>query len=72
LALAARFVTHPTRAWALCVSDKGAAAPVIAVVLLIAGNLRIMGRLTLRLPMLIGGWIAALVMLAASIGFFVL
>jgi hypothetical protein len=34
-------------------------------------NGRIMGRLTLPLPMLIGGWLATLVMLAASIGFFV-
>ena len=48
------------------------AAPVMAVMMLIAGNGRIMGRLTLPLPMLIGGWLATLVMLAASIGFFVL
>ena len=32
------------------------AAPVMAVVVLIAGNPRIMGRLTPSRPMLIGGW----------------
>ncbi len=48
------------------------AAPVMAVIMLIAGNGRIMGRLTLPLPMLIGGWLATLVMSVASIGFFVL
>jgi len=48
------------------------AAPVMAVIMLIAGNGRVMGRLTLSLPMLIGGWLATLVMSIASIGFFVL
>ena len=46
------------------------AAPVMAVVVLIAGNPRIMGRLTPSRPMLIGGWAATLVMLTASIAFF--
>ncbi len=48
------------------------AAPVMTVIMLIAGNGRIMGRLTLSLPMLIGGWLATAVMLVASIGFFIL
>ena len=48
------------------------AAPVMAVMMLIAGNARIMGRLTIPRSMLIGGWIATALMLAASIGFFVL
>ncbi len=48
------------------------AAPVMAVIMLVAGNGRIMGRLKLKPPMLIGGWLATLIMLMASIGFFVL
>jgi NRAMP (natural resistance-associated macrophage protein)-like metal ion transporter len=48
------------------------AAPVMAVMMLIGGNGRIMGRLTLSWPMLVAGWIATLVMVAASVGFFVL
>ncbi len=48
------------------------AAPVMAVIMLVAGNRRIMGRLSLPRPLLAAGWLATLVMLAASIGFFVL
>ena len=48
------------------------AAPLMAVMMVIAMNKRIMGRLTLPLPMLIIGWLATLVMTAASIGFFIL
>ena len=48
------------------------AAPVMAAVMLVAGNGRIMGRLTLSKPFLAAGWIATTIMLAASIGFFVL
>jgi hypothetical protein len=44
----------------------------MTVIMLIAGNGRIMGRLTVRGPMLVGGWAATFIMLAASIGFFVL
>ena len=47
------------------------AAPVMAAIMLIAGNGRIMGRLTLSRPMMVGGWLATAVMVAASIGFFV-
>ena len=48
------------------------AAPVMAVIMLVAGNQRIMGRLSVPRPLLAAGWLATLVMLAASIGFFVL
>ena len=48
------------------------AAPVMAVLMLLAANPRVMGRLTISRPMLVGGWLATLIMLAASIGFFVL
>jgi NRAMP (natural resistance-associated macrophage protein)-like metal ion transporter len=48
------------------------AAPVMAVLMLAGSNPRIMGRLTLPLLMQIGGWLATLLMTAASIGFFVL
>ncbi len=48
------------------------AAPVMAVIMLIGANGRIMGRLTLPKPMLVGGWLATLVMAAATTGFFVL
>ncbi len=48
------------------------AAPVMAVLMLIAGNGRIMGRLTASRTMLISGWIATALMVAASIGFFAL
>lgn len=48
------------------------AAPVMAVLMLIAGNGRIMGRLTASPTMLVGGWVATALMVAASIGFFVL
>ena len=48
------------------------AAPVMAVVMLIASNGRIMGRLTLSRPMRLAGWLATLVMFAASLCFFLL
>ena len=48
------------------------AAPVMAAVMLAAGNGRIMGRLVAPWPMLAAGWLATGVMLAASIAFFVL
>ena len=48
------------------------AAPVMAVMMLVASNPRIMGRLTLSRTMRLGGWLATLVMAGASIGFFVL
>ena len=48
------------------------AAPVMAVLMLIAGNGRIMGRLTASCTMLISGWVATALMVAASIGFFLL
>lgn len=48
------------------------AAPLMAVMMVIALNGRIMGRLTLPLPMLIIGWAATVVMFLASAGFFLL
>lgn len=48
------------------------AAPLMAVMVMIAMNRRAMGRFTLPFPMLVGGIVATLVMAAASIGFFLL
>jgi NRAMP (natural resistance-associated macrophage protein)-like metal ion transporter len=48
------------------------AAPVMAAVMLVASDGRIMGRLTLRWPIRVGGWMATAVMAAASVGFFTL
>ena len=48
------------------------AGPVLAVIMLIAGNRRIMGRLTVSVPLLAIGWTGTLLMLASSILFFVL
>ena len=46
------------------------AAPLMAVMMMIAMNKRIMGRLTLPRPMLVVGWLATFVMALATIGFF--
>lgn len=48
------------------------AAPVMAALMPIAGNGRIMGRLTAPRAMPVSGWIATAFMLAMSIGFFAL
>ena len=48
------------------------AAPLMAVMMIIAMNGRVMGRLTLPRPMLITGWLATVVMFLASLGFFIL
>ena len=48
------------------------AAPVMAVMMVIAMNRRIMGKLTLPRPMLMGGWLATFVMALATVGFFVI
>jgi NRAMP (natural resistance-associated macrophage protein)-like metal ion transporter len=48
------------------------AAPLMAVMMVIAMNPRIMGRLTLPRPMLVGGWLATLVMTLATLGFFLI
>ena len=47
------------------------AAPLMAVMMLIATNPRVMGRLTLPRPMVLGGWLATLVMALVTVGFFV-
>jgi len=46
------------------------AAPLMAVMMVIAMNPRIMGRLTLPRPMLVVGWLATSVMALATVGFF--
>ena len=46
------------------------AAPVMAVVVLLGGNPRTMGTLTVSRPMIIAGWAATLVMAIASVAFF--
>jgi NRAMP (natural resistance-associated macrophage protein)-like metal ion transporter len=48
------------------------AAPVMAVMMVIAMNRRIMGRLTLPRAMLVGGWLATFVMALATVVFFAL
>jgi NRAMP (natural resistance-associated macrophage protein)-like metal ion transporter len=48
------------------------AAPVMAIIMIVASNGRIMGRLSLPLPMRLFGWLATAIMAVASIGFFVL
>ena len=48
------------------------AVPLIVLMLLMAGSPRIMGRLTAPRWMLAVGWLAAIVMAAASAGFLVL
>jgi Mn2+/Fe2+ NRAMP family transporter len=48
------------------------AAPLLAVMMVIAMNPRIMGRLTLPRPMFVGGWLATAVMAPATIGFFLI
>jgi Mn2+/Fe2+ NRAMP family transporter len=57
--------------WAAVVNGV-LAAPLMAVMMIIAMNKRIMGRLTLPLSMLITGWIATGLMFLASVGFFLL
>jgi Mn2+/Fe2+ NRAMP family transporter len=46
------------------------AAPVMAVMMVIAMNPRIMGRLTLPRSTVVVGWLATLVMTLATVGFF--
>ena len=48
------------------------AAPVMAVIMLVAANVRIMGGLTVGKTMLAFGWAATAMMVAASLGFLVL
>ena len=55
--------------WAAVVNGV-LAAPLMAVMMIISMNRRIMGRLTLPRSMLITGWIATAVMFLASLGFF--
>jgi NRAMP (natural resistance-associated macrophage protein)-like metal ion transporter len=63
----------PVRAlyWAAVVNGV-LAAPLMAVMMLIVRNQRVMGRLTLSRSMAIWGWAATAVMAAASLAFFIL
>jgi NRAMP (natural resistance-associated macrophage protein)-like metal ion transporter len=63
----------PVRAlyWAAVVNGV-LAAPLMAVMMLIVRNPRVMGRLTVSRAMAIWGWVATAVMAAASLAFFVL
>ncbi|MFZ2155858.1 MAG: divalent metal cation transporter [Bradyrhizobium sp.] len=57
--------------WAAVVNGV-LAAPLMAVMMLIVRNPRVMGRLTVSRSMAIWGWAATAVMAAASLGFFLL
>ncbi len=48
------------------------AAPLMAVMMVISMNPRVMGRLTLPRPLLVVGWLATIVMALVTIGFFCL
>ncbi len=48
------------------------ATPLMAVMMLIAMNPRIMGRLTLSRPMVVVGWVATAIMALVTVGFFTL
>ena len=48
------------------------AAPVMMVIMLISSNTDVMGRFTPKLGLRILGWLATLIMFAASVGFFLL
>jgi NRAMP (natural resistance-associated macrophage protein)-like metal ion transporter len=48
------------------------AAPLMAIMMLISMNPRVMGRLTLSRPLQIVGWVATAVMAIATVGFFVI
>jgi NRAMP (natural resistance-associated macrophage protein)-like metal ion transporter len=63
----------PVRAlyWAAVVNGV-LAAPLMAVMMLIVRNPKVMGRLTVSASMAIWGWLATAVMAAASLAFFVL
>lgn len=54
------------------VVDGVLAAPLMAVMMVIAMNPRIMGRLILSRPMLVSGWLATSVMALATAGFFLI
>ncbi len=64
---------NPVRAlyWSAVVNGV-LAAPLMAILMLLASNGRVMGRLTLPWHMQVGGWLSTAVMVAASIGFFTL
>jgi Mn2+/Fe2+ NRAMP family transporter len=50
--------------------QRRAGSPLMAVMMVIAMNRRIMGRLILPRPMLVVGWLATIIMALASVAFF--
>lgn len=48
------------------------AVPLMAIMVMMASSPRVMGRLTAPRWMVVGGWLAVLIMALATIGFFVL
>ena len=48
----------------------GAAAPLMAIMTVIAMNRRIMGSLTLSRSLFVGGWLATVLMVVVTIAFF--
>jgi NRAMP (natural resistance-associated macrophage protein)-like metal ion transporter len=62
---------NPIRALFLAAVLNGVVAtPLMVVTMLMAGNPRVMGQFTLPRRLRVAGWVATLVMLAASVGFF--
>jgi NRAMP (natural resistance-associated macrophage protein)-like metal ion transporter len=66
------FRLNPLKALVWCAVINGiVAVPVMALLMLMSSNRRIMGQFVISRPWLIVGWSATAVMAAASIGFFV-
>jgi Mn2+/Fe2+ NRAMP family transporter len=62
---------NPIRALFLAAVLNGVvSAPLMVVTMLMSGNPRVMGQFTLPRGLRVAGWLATLVMLAASVGFF--
>jgi Mn2+/Fe2+ NRAMP family transporter len=57
--------------WAAVVNGV-LAAPLMAVMMVIATNSRIMGTLAIPRAMLVGGWLATLLMALVTVGFFMI
>jgi NRAMP (natural resistance-associated macrophage protein)-like metal ion transporter len=72
IGLALNFVgIDPIRALFLAAVLNGVVStPLMIITMLMAGNPRVMGQFTLPRGLRVAGWVATLVMLAASVGFF--
>jgi Mn2+/Fe2+ NRAMP family transporter len=63
---------NPVRALFLAAVLNGViSAPLMVVTMLLAANPKVMGQFTLSLPLKVTGWMATIVMLLVSMGFFV-